>query len=276
MTTSTRIEHRGRVVTRELRTSAPPERVWQAWADPEKLSQWFTDDARGQPEAGGTYTWIWKAFGAEVPNEVVLAEPGERLALSSPSPGGGPPTLLEVTVGRDGAQTVVRVVNSGFPEGEGGREMARDLESGWTLALAILGHYLENYFGEPRSSFFAMQPARFAWERLAPYYRREELLARWLTASGGIGDEGEPLAIRLRSGSAMTGRVLARSEREVAVTWSEIRGVCELKAFNMGPGGGALAIRGCGWGLAADRARRIEEDLGPALGRLADELAAGS
>jgi uncharacterized protein YndB with AHSA1/START domain len=35
----------GRVAKAEMRTSAPAEVVWSAWADPEKLAQWFVDDA---------------------------------------------------------------------------------------------------------------------------------------------------------------------------------------------------------------------------------------
>lgn len=50
-----------------IRTSATPERVWQAWTDPATPSQWFTDEARGEARVGGTPTWIFKEFGVEIP-----------------------------------------------------------------------------------------------------------------------------------------------------------------------------------------------------------------
>lgn len=68
--------------------------------------------------------------------------------------------------------------------------------------------------------------------------------------------------------------VLAITRREVGLTWEEIHGVLELKAFAMGPGSRVIAIRGCGWNLAAARAAEIESHMGEALDRLAAELAA--
>lgn len=45
-----------RTIRVQVRTTAPPERVWEAWANPEKLAQWFVDRAKGELEEGSTYT----------------------------------------------------------------------------------------------------------------------------------------------------------------------------------------------------------------------------
>jgi uncharacterized protein YndB with AHSA1/START domain len=81
-----KVDHQGRRIERTIRTSASPDRVWQAWADPEKLAQWFADRASGVAMPGGTLTWSFEKFGA-FPYEVFAAEPGERLVLTGAPPG---------------------------------------------------------------------------------------------------------------------------------------------------------------------------------------------
>ena len=49
-------KHRGRRLEVAMRTRATPERVYDAWADPEKIAQWFVDRARGKAEVGWTFT----------------------------------------------------------------------------------------------------------------------------------------------------------------------------------------------------------------------------
>jgi hypothetical protein len=53
--------------------------------------------------------------------------------------------------------------------------------------------------------------------------------------------------LELIGGRTLTGRVLARSSREVIVGWDELEGTLELKAFPLGPHGRALALRAASW-----------------------------
>jgi len=103
------------------------------------------------------------------------------------------------------------------------------------MALALLKHYLENYYGSPRNSFFAMRPAAFSFERVIPFHRTATGLKKWLTTSGELGGIAEALALPLQEGCRISGRVLAKTKRETALSWKEIRGALELKAFSMGP-----------------------------------------
>jgi uncharacterized protein YndB with AHSA1/START domain len=52
----TSFERKGRMIRAEIATSATPEQAWAAWADPEKIAQWFVDRAEGEAKPGGTMT----------------------------------------------------------------------------------------------------------------------------------------------------------------------------------------------------------------------------
>jgi uncharacterized protein YndB with AHSA1/START domain len=268
-------QHRGRTIRDEIRTTASPQQAWEAWADPEKIAQWFTDRASGEARAGSIVTWNWeKFFQVAMQYEVLESVPGERLALLWSAPGRDP-GIIEVIIERAGSETVVRLVNSGFGEGAEWDEQYEGVASGWRMALALLKLCLENYFGEPRQTFQAFRPASFSNERLAPYFRDATELAQWLTVSGAIHDAGEPCTLALRGSLPLSGRVLARTSREVTVSWDEIRGVLELKAFAMGPQR-IVGVRGCGWGLDAAQARKIEVQITGDVDRLVYALGSSS
>ncbi len=265
------LEHKGRVIRAEMRTSAPPQQVYEAWANPKKIAHWFPDKAEGEAEVGATITWIFDKFNYRIPYEVVRAEPGKCFAVQWNPPTGGDPGILEVTIAREGGETVVRLVNSGFRDAAEWNEEFEGVESGWQMALALLKHYLENYFGTPRSSFLAMRPASFSCEALLLSHRTAEGLARWLTSTGGFGTVGERFSLALREGGTASGRVLAVTKGEVALGWDEIRGALELKAFSMGSQK-MLCVHGCGWGLSPERSKEIEQQMERALERLAAAL----
>jgi hypothetical protein len=168
---------------------------------------------------------------------------------------------------------VIRLVNSGFREGAEWDDEFEGIDSGWRMSLALLKHYLENYFGVSRASFLVMRPAEFAFEQILPLHRTEAGLKRWLTKNGGFGEEGETFALELREGGKLSGRVLAKSKRETTLSWEEIHGVLELKAFSMGPQK-LLCVRGCGWGLPEEKAKELEAQIERAVERLAAALAA--
>jgi uncharacterized protein YndB with AHSA1/START domain len=262
-----------RQIETEMRTTASPESVWASWADPKRLAEWFADDARGEVRPGGTYTWIFESFGMEMPYQVVDVVEGKRLLLG-PVPG-APPFALEVTIEHGGGQTVVRLVNSGFDAGANWDEEYDGIASGWDMALGILRHYVERYFGTPRSSFLVMKPARFQYEHAVRFFTDPSRLEGWLgTTARPIGNVGETVRIDMHGGGSLTGRVLVVTKRELAISWQEVNGVLELKAFPAGPAGRMLGLRGCGWGLSGDQARSIEHHLDTALERLVERISA--
>ena len=171
------------------------------------------------------------------------------------------PGILEVSISKEGGDTVVRLVESGFREGAEWDEEFEGIDSGWQMALALLKHYLDNYFGSSRSSFLVMRPAEFSFEQVVPLYRTGAGLRKWLTKSGDYGEVGERFALDLQEAGKASGRVLAKTKRETALGWDEIRGALELKAFSMGPQK-ILCVHGCGWGLPPEKARELEGQMG--------------
>ena len=272
--------HEGRTLTLEMRTLATPQQVWEAWADPVKLSQWFTDSARGEATPGSTMYWIFEKFGYEIPYEVVDAIPGKLLALGGKLPD-RPPFLLEISIEREGdeaGETVLRLVNSGFLGGEARwEEEYEGVSSGWAMALALLRYYLERHFGEPKRSFLLIEPASTPPGEMLAWYTDPERLAEWLAddasavrAPAAIGDTVRiPLA---EDGRVIEGETLAVTRREVAFSWDREDVVLELKAFMRGPSP-VVSVRGTAWRPDEWRFGEIERTMGVALKRLAARLA---
>ena len=138
-------------VTIQRRYNAPPEKVYAAWADPQKLVQWF---GPGQVEegsvkadidlrVGGRYRISFNAKG--IYNEVggVYREvvPNERLVFSwawhsTPER----ESLVTVSIKPEGGGTLLTFLHEQFADAT-----ARDNhERGWTELLGKLESYLES------------------------------------------------------------------------------------------------------------------------------------
>jgi uncharacterized protein YndB with AHSA1/START domain len=46
-------------VTREIELESPPDEVWEALTDEEKLAEWFANDVELDPEPGGEGVFRW-------------------------------------------------------------------------------------------------------------------------------------------------------------------------------------------------------------------------
>jgi uncharacterized protein YndB with AHSA1/START domain len=259
----------GREVRAEMKTTATPEQVWDAWTKGDLLSGWFTDRAELDPRPGGTLKWFFDKFGLELPGTFVDVEPQRLISWTWPRQPGHPPGMLVITIEREGGVTHMTLANSGFTTAAEWDDEYEGVRSGWQLALGILRVYLERYFGRTKDVALVLRPARYDYDRIAPYFSDATRLAEWLTTSGTIGQEGDPVRLTFRDGSTLTGRVIARSAREVAVTWDEMDGILELKAFRAGPGARMLGVRASGWDWPGGRAAQLEAKLTPWVERLA-------
>lgn len=254
----------GRRVDVSIRVAATPERLWRAFTDPDDLSRWFTDRARGEVVEGGTITWIFDAMEMEIPYPVAVAEPNRRMVLAGEAPDRGP-FALEVVLEAEGGDTVVRLVNSGFLDSAEWDDEYRGIDSGWRLALALLKHYVEQHGDRPKRTLQHFRPGDFDWDALP--YRSPEELSGWLTRAGAVGEAGEEVDLVLRDGTPLTGRVLARTETEVAISWSEEDAVLELKAFAAGPQR-MRGVRLTAWGMDDERAGELSGLLEAAVKRM--------
>jgi uncharacterized protein YndB with AHSA1/START domain len=270
-------EHVGRVVRKEIRIEADPERVWEAWAHPDKIAQWFVDRAEGTMEPGAVVTWYFDFFGMRLPVTVYATERGRMLTFGGEAPG-RPAALQEVHLVKEGGTTILRLANSGFGSGPEADDELGGVDSGWELALATLKHWLETKPAGKAWSHLTLRPAKFEYEDLQPYFRTQVGLKKWL------GDEVEiaPLPLNVESGvrvafaggRRLTGKVLAVSNREVLLTWPETEGTLGLKCFAMGPGTRALCLHVRAWPQDPAALADVPALLDRAVERLAHLVAA--
>lgn len=254
----------------EQRTSAPPEHAWAAWSDPERIAQWFADRAWGEAKPGGTITMSFDGFG-EMPYPVLEVIPGERIVFGGELPG-RPPFRLEISVRREQGETVVHLVNSGFLSGEERWDREYEgVDSGWRMALALLGVYAERYFGTPKRTVMIVRPARVDMATARDWFTDASRLSRWLTTRGALGEVGSPVDLVTRDGRAMHGRVIARTRSEVAFTWDDARMVLEGKAFHAGPQP-MIGMRMTSWGADPALVDALSEELESAVGRLVEAI----
>jgi uncharacterized protein YndB with AHSA1/START domain len=264
-------EHRGRTIRTSVSIKASPADVWEAWADPETLAQWFPDRAEGRVEEGATQTWYFDRFKYALPYEVYSAVPGEHLVYTGEPPG-RPRFFLQIEITREGGSTIVTLANSGFLDKDGWDDEYEGIASGWQIVLATLKLYVERFYGRARSQFFAVQPVAFDYHDLMPYYRQADLLRTWLTTDGSIGQAGSRYDLVLQDGIRASGEVLTVTGWEVLLSWNEIDGALALKGFSIGPDTRAICVHGMGWGLPQQKAAEFEMRFQGALERLARAL----
>jgi uncharacterized protein YndB with AHSA1/START domain len=210
--------HHGRSIEQTIRIKSTPERVWKAWADPQDIANWFVDRAEGEGRAGNTMRWFFDTFGYTMNIPVVESEPGKTFVVAGDDGPDGLPYLMEITITKDGGETVMNLVNSGFADDPKKKDTFEGTVSGWKHALAVMKVWLEQYPDRTRHHDLVVRPAAFSWEVLRPLYATPEGRAKWM----------EPDV-------SWHGNVLSDAGREVLLSLPGRDGVVALKAFSMGP-----------------------------------------
>ena len=212
-------KHHGRVIDTSITLNTSPMQAWQAWADPQQIANWFVDRAEGRAEAGATMKWFFETFNYELPVPVLEAEPGRTFVTGSgPSPGpDGLPYLMEITIAKDGDETVMNLVNSGFSEAPEKDDAFNDTVSGWQCALATMKVWIERYPALTRKRTILMRPAAHSRDRLHLLYATSDGRRKWLAPD--VPADGD---------------VIADSGTEVVLDWPAERAVLGLKSFGMG------------------------------------------
>ena len=68
----------------------------------------------------------------------------------------------------------VSLTHSGLPFPD---EVLDDCQSGWQMALAVLGQYVENYFEQPKQTLLVMKEATFDFGSRAQAVRRSRSIS---------------------------------------------------------------------------------------------------
>lgn len=129
-----------------LRCAAPPDAVWRALVEPAALAVWCGDHAQVDGRVGGHYAIRARRLG---PREAHIDayEPNRRLRLIlHPSPD-WPATDDEAVVedfliDAGAAETVLRLIGSGVPDGDEWDATLLHLRSAWAVTFADLRKFL--------------------------------------------------------------------------------------------------------------------------------------
>lgn len=132
------------------RVARPIDQVYEAVADPQQLSRYFTTGgAKGRLDAGETVTWEFHDFPGGFPVEVVEAAPPWRIvvrwgSLESADGSGKTTTTFEFEPVDEGARTLVTITESAWRATEAGAQSAFGNCEGWTSMLSALKAWLEH------------------------------------------------------------------------------------------------------------------------------------
>lgn len=126
----------------------PVHEVFEAVADPQQLSHYFTTGgAKGQLEEGATVTWDFHDFPGAFPVHVVEVVPDERIVLEwkANEPGTDYRTVVTMTFKpTDDGRTLVEIAEEGWHETPGGLAASYGNCMGWSQMLAAMKMWLEH------------------------------------------------------------------------------------------------------------------------------------
>ncbi len=144
------------------RIAKPVEEVFEAVANPNTLSRYFTTGgAKGRLEAGTTVSWDFHDFPGAFPVYVIEVVPNQRIVLEWDAGDGEAPNLEDS--GRPGwataayrttvtmifkaledGRTMVEIAEEGWRENQGGLEASYGNCQGWSQMLCALKMWLEH------------------------------------------------------------------------------------------------------------------------------------
>lgn len=141
------------------RIARPVHEVFEAVADPARLSGYFTTGgAKGRLEAGATVTWDFADFPGAFPVEVVEVVPDRKIVLKweandgPPEPGehgmataaGYQTTVTMEFTPLDDGRTLVTIHEEGWNETAGGQRASYGNCMGWSQMLCAMKAYVEH------------------------------------------------------------------------------------------------------------------------------------
>ena len=142
------------------RIARPVHQVFEAVADPDQLSRYFTTGgARGRLQTGATVSWDFHDFPGAFEVDVVEVVPDEKIVLMWEAGEGEPPNVeggsLELAKYKtrvtmsfapldDGARTLVEIKEEGWRETQGALDASYGNCQGWSQMLCALKVWLEH------------------------------------------------------------------------------------------------------------------------------------
>ncbi len=180
---------------------APPEKVWQALTEPDRLQSWFPLKSGGEARLGGKILLSWGSD-CEWETNVTAWEPGRHVQWMDMLPDDAEPGAILPVVDwhletRHG-KTVVRLVQAGFDPNSDWQDYYDALRRGWTYFLDLLVSYVEHHFDRGR---------QMVWRRAPTLVPRSQLwtgllgaLGLGMTAVEGVERAGQWIDLQLGEG----------------------------------------------------------------------------
>ncbi|OIK11294.1 SRPBCC family protein [Bacillus sp. MUM 13] len=139
-------------VTAKFKILKPANEVFEAIADPEKMSNYWFSSGTGRVEQGKTITWRYDEYNAEVVINVLEVEENKKIMFSWG--GYGQETIVTITLNKlDDTSTIIEVNEEGLREDD--PEIVNKMigqKEGWIYMLTCLKGYLENGINNLRAS----------------------------------------------------------------------------------------------------------------------------
>ena len=131
------------------RIDRPVHDVFEAVADPDSLSRYFTTNgAKGRLETGATVIWDFADFPGAFPVHVVEVEPDRRIVMRwQAADAADDPYETTVTMdfeALDDGRTLVTIAEEGWRESTAAQEASYGNCEGWTGMLCAMKIWLEH------------------------------------------------------------------------------------------------------------------------------------
>lgn len=143
-----------------INVAKPRHEVFEAVADPAKLSHYFTTGgAKGRLETGATVMWDFHDFPGAFPVDVVEVVQDEKIVLQWQANEGDPPnvdggeeikevdyktTITMLFSDLDGGRTKVQIEEAGWRDNAGALKASYGNCQGWSQMLCALKAFLEH------------------------------------------------------------------------------------------------------------------------------------
>lgn len=183
----------------EIEVAGSPEEVWRAIATGPGITSWYVPHTVEERPGGAAAARFGPGPEMEVPGRVAAWEPPRRVVFDGGDGVGG--LAFEWLVeARDGGTCIVRLVNSGFGNGDGWDDQYDAMTEGWKMFLSNLQLHLAHFAGQSATTSMPgatwPEPAEAAWDKLG------RILG--IPADASIGDR---LDLRQEGGPSVGGTV---------------------------------------------------------------------
>lgn len=158
-----------RAIELEIEVPGTPEEVWRAIATGPGISSWYVPHDVEEREGGAAMASFGEGPEMQIPGRVAVWEPPHRIVFDGGEGVGG--LAFEWLVeARDQGTCVVRLVNSGFGDGEPWDDQYDAMTEGWQLFLSNLRLHMEHFAGRTATSMLPSVmwagPRADAWQAL--------------------------------------------------------------------------------------------------------------